>query len=208
MKNKLNKISKNDQIILFLIWLTIGNLSTSIIKFFFSVTIPSLWFFINANFSLVLALCRFYVILKYNKIKNIKDKEHRLEEEFKCYKINGVMLILLGISYFFVSIYICYKGTNTTMHEYITYLVALIAFSSIGTSIYGMIKYKKYQTPIINGIKITNFANALTSIVLTQVVLLDTFANSYSSSLNGYTGIIVSIIIIGLGIHMNAVIKN
>lgn len=47
--------------------------------------------------------------------------------------------------------------------------------------IYGMIKYKRNQEPIIKGIKITNFANALTSIVLTQVVLLDTFSNGYES---------------------------
>ena len=112
------------------------------------------------------------------------------------------VLIVLGIIYFFVSSYMYYKGTNTNMHEYITYLVALIAFTSIGTAIYGMIKYKRNQEPIIKGIKITNFANALTSIVLTQVVLLDTFANEYDSSLNGYTGMGVSLAIIGLGLYM------
>ena len=112
------------------------------------------------------------------------------------------MLILLGIMYFFVSSYMYYKGTNTTMHEYITYLVALIAFTSIGTAIYGMIKYKRSQEPIMKGIKITNFANALTSIVLTQVVLLDTYAKGYNSILNGYTGMGVSVVIIGLGLSM------
>ena len=45
-----------------------------------------------------------------------------------------------------------YKGTNTTMHEYITYLVALIAFYSIGSAIHGMIKYKRNQEPIIKWI--------------------------------------------------------
>ena len=95
-----------------------------------------------------------------------------------------------------------YKGTNTNMHEYIAYLVALIAFSSIGTAFYGMIKYKRNQEPIIKGIKITNFANALTSIVLTQVVLLDIYAKGYDSTINGYTGMGVSLIIAGLGLYM------
>ena len=72
----------------------------------------------------------------------------------------------------------------------------------IGIAIYGMIKYKRNQEPIIKGIKITNFANALTSIVLTQVVLLDTYAKGYDSTLNGYTGMGVSLIIIGLGLYM------
>ena len=72
------------------------------------------------------------------------------------------------------------------MHEYLTYLVALNAFWSISWAIYGMIKYKKKSSPILKAIKLTNFANALTSMVLTQVVLLDTYANNnYLSNING-----------------------
>ena len=205
---KFRVLEKKDQLIFFLVCSTISNFSIGIIKFIFSLTIPSLWFFINAGFSFVLAICRFLTIKKYNKIKKIKDKHIIIKEEYKSYLQNGVMLILLGIMYFFVSSYMYYKGINTNMHEYITYLVALIAFTSIGTAIYGMIKYKRNQEPIIKGIKITNFANALTSMVLTQVVLLDTYANEYDSTLNGYTGMGVSLIIIGLGLYMIISIKK
>ena len=201
-------LEKKDQLIFFLVCSTISNFIVGIIKFIFSLTIPSLWFFINAGFSFVLAICRFLTIKKYNKIKNIKYKQMIIKEEYKSYLQNGVMLILLGIMYFFVSSYMYYKGTNTNMHEYITYLVALIAFTSIGKAIYGMIKYKRNQEPIIKGIKITNFANALTSMVLTQVVLLDTYAIGYDSTLNGYTGMGVSLIIIGLGLYMIIGIKK
>jgi len=199
---KFRALEKKDQLIFFLLCSTISNFFVGIIKFIFSLTIPSLWFFINAGFSFVLAICRFLTIKKYNKIKKIKDKETIIKEEYKTYLQNGIMLILLGIMYFFVSSYMYYKGTNTNMHEYITYLVALIAFTSIGTAIYGMIKYKRNQEPLIKGIKITNFANALTSILLTQVVLLDTFASGYDSTINGYTGMGISLIIIGLGLYM------
>ena len=199
---KFRALEKKDQLIFFLVCSTISNFIAGIIKFIFSLTIPSLWFFINAGFSFVLAICRFLTIKKYNKIKKIKYKQIIIKEEYKSYLQNGIMLVLLGIMYFFVSSYMYYKGTNTNMHEYITYLVALIAFTSIGTAIYGMIKYKRNKDPIIKGIKITNFANALTSMVLTQVVLLDTYAKGYDSTLNGYTGMGVSLIIIGLGLYM------
>lgn len=199
---KFRALEKKDQLIFFLVCSTISNFCVGIIKFILSLSIPSFWFFINAVFSLVLAACRFLTIKRYNKIKTLKNKKLQMNEEYKNYMQNGIMLIVLGIIYFFVSSYMYYKGTNTNMHEYITYLVALIAFTSIGTAIYGMIKYKKNQEPIIKGIKITNFANALTSIVLTQVVLLDTFANEYDSTLNGYTGMGVSLTIIGLGLYM------
>ena len=54
-------------------------------------------------------------------------------------------------------------------------------------------------------IKLTNFSNALTSIILTQIVLLDTYANMevYNSNLmNGLTGMGIGTIIILLGLHM------
>ena len=57
--------------------------------------------------------------------------------------------------------------------------------------------------------KLTNFANALTSIVLTQVVLLDTYASIYDlSEVNGYTGMAVSLVIIVMGIYMIVNIKK
>ena len=205
---KFRALEKKDQLIFFLICSTISNFIVGVIKLTLSLTLPSLWFFINAGFSFVLAICRFLTIKKYNKIKKVKDKQIIIREENKSYLQNGIMLILLGIMYFFVSSYMYYKGTNTNMHEYITYLVALIAFTSIGTAIYGMIKYKRNQEPIIKAIKITNFANALTSMVLTQVVLLDTYANEYDSTLNGYTGMGVSLIIIALGLYMIISIKK
>ena len=195
-------LEKKDKLVFFLLCSTITNFFVAIIKFILSFTIPSLCFFVNAGFSFVLAICRFLTIKRYKMIKTLEDKSLQRKEEYKNYLQNGIMLILLGIMYFFVSSYMYYKGTNTNMHEYVAYLVALIAFTSIGTAIYGMIKYKRIQDPIIKGIKLTNFAKALTSIVLTQVVLLDIYANDYDSTLNGYTGMGVSLIIIVLGLSM------
>ena len=201
-------LEKKDQLIFFLLCMAISNFAIAIVKFILSLTIPSLWFFVNAGFSFVLSFCRLNSVKEYRKAKNTQDKILQKRIENKNYLNNGIMLIALGIMYFFVSSYMYFKGTNTTMHEYITYLVALIAFWSIGTAIYGMIKYKRNAEPIIKAIKITNFANALTSIVLTQVVLLDTFAGSYNSSINGYTGMGVSFAIMALGLYMILGIKK
>lgn len=64
-------------------------------------------------------------------------------------------------------------------------------------------EYKRNSQPVIKSIKLTNFANALTVIVLTQVTLLDTFAEEYNSyMINGHTGMGVSLIIILLGFYM------
>ena len=199
------KNKKEDRIMFFLLFTTIGNILTATVKLVLSLTLPSLWFFINAIFMIVLSFARFFSINDYRKTKLITDKKEIQKIGYKNYLTNGILLVILGIIYFFVNVYIYYKGTNTTMHEYLTYLVALFAFWSIGSAIYGITKYKRNHTPIIKAIKLTNFANALTSIMLTQIVLLDTYAKTevYNSNLmNGLTGISVGIVIIILGLYM------
>ena len=194
---------------LMLIVTTICNILIAVVKFIFAITIQSLWFFVNACFLSILCISRFFSIKSYGARRNAVYEEKKKEIGYKNYLHNGILLILLGIMYFFVSVYMYYKGTNTTMHEYLTYLVALIAFWSIGSAIYGLIKYKRDHTPIIKAVKITNFANALTSIVLTQVVLLDTYASEYDlSQINGYTGMVVSFAILIMGIYMIINVKK
>ena len=199
------QLKKEDRVMFFLIFTTIGNIFIALVKFVLSLTLPSLWFFINAIFMIILSFARFFSIKDYSKIKLIQDKEELQKIGYRNYLNNGILLVVLGIMYFFVNVYIYYKGTNTTMHEYLTYLVASVAFWSIGSAIYGMIKYKRNHTPILKAVKLTNFANALTSMMLTQIVLLDTYASTkvYNSNLmNGLTGMGIGIVIIILGLYM------
>ena len=199
------QLKKEDRVMFFLIFTTIGNIFIALLKFVLSLTLPSFWFFINSIFMTILSFARFFSIKDYSKIKLIQDKEEIQKIGYRNYLNNGILLVILGIMYFFVNVYIYYKGTNTTMHEYLTYLVALVAFWSIGSAIYGMIKYKRNHTPILKAVKLTNFANALTSIMLTQIVLLDTYANTkvYNSNLmNGLTSMGIGIVIIILGLYM------
>lgn len=203
--SNIKDLKRENKVIFFLIFTTIGNIFIASFKLILSFIMPSLWFFINGIFMIVLSISRIFSIKDYNKTRTIKDKDEIRRIGYKNYESNGVLLIVLGIMYFFVNVYIYYKGTNTNMHPYLTYLVALVAFYSIGSAIYGMIKYKRSETPILKAVKLTNFANALTSFMLTQIVLLDTYAVSslYNSNLmNGITGMSVGIIIILLGLYM------
>lgn len=201
--NDIWNLDKNDKIILLLIFTTLGNIILALVKFIFAFTLPSLWFFVNALFATLLSISRFFSIIDYVKRRNITDENNRKQIGYRNYFRNGVLLILLGIMYFFISVYMYYKGTNIAMHEYLIYLVALSSFWSIGWAIYGIIRYNKKINPILKAVKQTSFANALTSIVLTQIVLLDKYANECDLvNINGYTGMGVSVIIIIMGLYM------
>lgn len=203
--SNIKDLKKEEKIIFFLIFTTIVNIFMSFLKIMISLILPSFWVFLNGIFMITLSISRVFSIKDYNKTRSLEDKYEILKIEYNNYMSNGILLIVLGIMYFFVNVYIYYKGTNTNMHPYLTYLVALVAFYSITSAIYGMIKYKRNINPILKAVKLTNFANALTSIMLTQIVLLDTCAvtSMYNSNLiNGITGMCVGIIIILIGLYM------
>ena len=209
MLKKIRNLDKKDRTMYILRFTLTINIILAIVKYILAFTLPSMWFFVNALFLTVLSISRFFSIKDYRIIRLSKGKIENKKIGYKNYLRNGVLLIFLGLMYFFVSVYIYYKGTNTNMHEYLTYLVALNAFWSISWAIYGMIKYKKNNNPILKSVKMTNFAYALTSIVLTQVTLLDTFGPGYDlSKINSYTGMGVSLIIAIIGLSMIIGIKK
>ena len=209
MLKKIRNLDKKDRTMYILRFTLTINIILASIKYILAFTLPSMWFFVNALFLTVLSISRFFSIKDYKCIKLSRGNSENKKVGYKNYIRNGILLILLGLMYFFISVYIYCKGTKTTMHEYLTYLVALNAFWSISLAIYGMIKYKKANNPILKSVKMTNFANALTSIVLTQVTLLDTFGPGYDlSKINSYTGMGVSIIIGLIGLSMIIGIKK
>lgn len=209
MLKKIRNLDKKDRTMYILRFTLTINIILAIVKYIFAFTLPSMWFFVNALFLTVLSISRFFSIKDYHIIKTQNEDKEKVKIGYKNYLRNGILLIFLGLMYFFVSVYIYYKGTNTNMHEYLTYLVALNAFWSISWAIYGMIKYKKNNNPILKSVKMTNFANALTSMVLTQVTLLDTFGPGYDlSKINSYTGMGVSLIIAIIGLSMIIGIKK
>ena len=100
------QIKKEDRVMFFLILTTIGNIFIAIVKFVLSLTLPSLWFFINALFMIILTFARFFSIRDYGKVKRIKDKDAIKKIGYKNYLNNGILLVVLGIMYFFVNVYI------------------------------------------------------------------------------------------------------
>ena len=96
VKNVMN-LEKNDKTMLLLIFTTFGNILIAILKFIFAITIPSLWFFVNAAFLIVLSLSRFFSIKNYGKQRNINDEKIKREIGYKNYLHNVILLIFLVI---------------------------------------------------------------------------------------------------------------
>lgn len=202
--SKFLELDRKDRKMYMLQVTTIRTFIVAMVKMIFGIIYFSIWFFMNAAFYGILAFSKYRSVRDYRKIKKVKDKKKKKAIAYKNYLYNGWLLVLLGIAYLIINLTIFKTGkTHNNIDGYLVYLVALISFSSFGTAIAGIVKYRRKNDPIVAAACQGNIAKALTSIVLTQVTLLDEFSDIPERiQIDGITGMAVGIIIILLGVRM------
>lgn len=164
----------------------------------------SLWFIANAIYYLLLCFARGHALQRYKKAKLIKDAKERYHFEFSIFKRSGIFICLSGIAYSLVCLRTYFAEDAVVYSGYTVYLVALIAFSKLGTAIHGTFVTRHLQNPIVSTLKIINFTDAFVSIVVTQCTLLMMQKTDNAMEYSAIFGMIVSGMIILRGILMLA----
>lgn len=203
--HKFFELDRKDRKMYMLQMATINTMCIALMKFFFGIIYASRWFFINSVFYTILGISKYRSVRDYRKIKKVKDKEEREKIKYTNYLYNGWLLVLLGIAYFIINLIIYRTGkTNNDLAGYLVYLTALLSFSSLITATISLRKYRTKNDPIVAAACQGNIAKALTSLVLTQVTLLDEFGPKTATvvKFDGATGMAVGGIIILLGLRM------
>lgn len=190
---------------------TISTIAVGLFKLFFGILYSSIWFYMNAVFYAILGYSKYRSIRDYSRVKKTKDQKLKKSITYKNYLYNGVLLILLGIAYLGINLMILKTGkTNNNLKGYLLYLTAILSVSSIITAIISLARYNHKDDPIVAAVCQGNISKALTSVVLTLVVLLDKFGPHTSNivRINAITGFVVGLIIVILGIRMVCKIKK
>lgn len=180
----------------------IVNTFTGIVKLLIGIYFGSVWFIANSVYYLILSAARGLSLKKYKKFKQKKDVEEQYEIECAVYKHNGYLICLLSIAYFGVCVRMFMYGDSIIYRGYTLYLVATIAFTKLGFTLYGTAVARKLKSPIISSLKNINYADVFASIVITENTLLTMEEESNSSQYSAITGIIFIVFIFAVGIMM------
>lgn len=175
------------------------NFIIGIIKCITAITVLSPLFAISGlyNFTLCSAKVPYFY---WNKQVHKWDWKIKQQSERKSMLIMDCIIVVLGILFAVFGFRMLSTGEEVHYSEYSVYLLALCAFIKLGVSIYWIIKLKGSNLPIDFTMKLTNFADALVSIVLTQSALLVMKGVAKSSYYDGIFGILVGITVIIIGI--------
>lgn len=111
---------------------------------------------------------------------------------------------ILSISSIFYIVYTANQVGNPYNIQYNTIIaIAIAAFAaySVTLSITGLV-HTKGKTMLIKQYKFTNFATALTNLVLTQIAILSLMPVPNMNFYNALLGVIVGMVILGFGLYL------
>ncbi len=148
------------------------------------------------------------IIMRIGLIRNAKAENvgMDLKTEYKKYRTTGILLLFINLIVTGIVTMMFQDGRVFEYPGVLIYAMAAYAFYSLGLAIYGMITYKKYNSPLLSATRAVNFAGALISILSLEIALLHQFgANDpalFAEHIVGITGMGITILVTILGVYM------
>jgi hypothetical protein len=163
----------------------------------------SIWYGALAAFYIALAFLRGGV-LAYHKSRIGKKTQNDEYVKAKVYRNSGIITLILNIALSSAIAQMIFSDAHFTYMGWTIFAYAAYAFYKITMSIIALIKAHKQTDLTVRAIRNINLVDALVSILALQTALLTMFSEGEIniSIFNTFTGIVVSLLSVGIGIYM------
>lgn len=163
----------------------------------------SIWYGALAAFYIALAFLRGGV-LAYHKSRIGKKTQNDEYVKAKIYRNSGIITLILNIALSSAIAQMIFSDAHFTYMGLTIFAYAAYAFYKITISIIALIKAHKQDDLTVRAIRNINLVDALVSILALQTALLSMFSQGEVniSIFNTFTGIVVSLLSVGIGIYM------
>lgn len=165
----------------------------------------SIWYGALAAFYISLAFLRGGVLV-YHK-NRISKKDITQNQEYikaKIYRNSGIITLILNVALSSAIAQMIFSNAHFTYMGWTIFAYAAYAFYKITVSIITFIRAHTQTDLTVRAIRNINLVDALVSILALQTALLNTFSQGQTNValFNTFTGAIVSLISIAIGIYM------
>ncbi len=161
------------------------------------------WFFTLSGYYFSLVLMRFSLVRYTRKYK----PSEKMITELKKYRACGIVFLLVNLSLAVMVFFMVYWNRTFNHHEITTIAMALYTFSSLTIAIRGIVKFRKYESPVYSASKTISLAAACVSMITLEATMLTTFGGETTDLLTrqillGVTGGVISIFIVSMAVYM------
>ena len=179
------------------------NLFYARIKFFSGICYRSVWFGTLAVYYILLAVMRFSLL--YHVRRRGGTKQNRISE-LKICRLCGIILMILDWALTGMIILVVRKNSGFEYPGTLIYAMALYTFYAVITAIMNVIKFRKYNSPVVSAAKVINLTAALVSMLSLETAMLTQFGDTrdvvFRQRMSAATGTGVSIIVLGMAVVM------
>lgn len=178
------------------------NILYALLQLFSGFYFHSIWFYALSGYYALLAIIRFFLLKDTRKIIPGKDKFY----EFLVYRLCGILLLLMNISLSVIVSYIVWQNRGFEYHSIHTIAMAAYTFTSMTLAIFNVIKYKRYESPLLSGARMISLVSAVVSMLSLETAMLTAFGepgnDSFRQIMTALTGTAVCLFVLFLAIYM------
>lgn len=162
----------------------------------------SMWFVVLAGYYMILSVMRFLLVRYVRKVGIGKNRLGELKSTMLCSSILlTVNFVLSG-----AVLMILYQDRGFEYHGVLIYVMALYTFYMTTHAIVDLIKYRKYQSPVMTTAKAIALSAALVSMLSLETAMFSQFGQDMMPEnkrlMIALTGAGVSITVVTMSIYM------
>lgn len=175
------------------------NVVYAMFKLLSGIVFKSFWFI---SFSLYYFLL---IILRWNIAKEELKDNINLEDEFIKYRKTGVILLFTNVILTIIILIIVNQKIMNIYPDWMAITVAVYTFYLLFNSIFDLMKYRKYKSPLISSSKVINVITSLVSLISLEIILIPTFGEGQTDFFEIMimaTGGGIALIIIVISLYM------
>lgn len=161
------------------------------------------WFWTLAVYYILLSIMR--LTLLRHAMKNPLGKQR--ETELRKYRLCGVILMLMNMTLAVVVILVIKNNRSFEYAGILIYVMAAYTFYILTASIVNMIKYRKYNSPVMSSSKVISLVAALVSLLSLETAMLHQFDDGtvtpfFRQIMVALTGVGVCAFVLSVSIYM------
>lgn len=199
--NKYLSLYKNDHVLRYRVSLLLSlgfNICYFCFKLISGIIFKSVWFIVFALYYILL------VVLRTNIIKQELNGRSSMKDEYDKYRNTAVILLFMNVVLTMIILVIVNEKIMNIYPDWIAISVACYTFYLVFISIYNLIKYRKFKSPLISASKVINVITSFISLISLEMVLIPTFGNDleFFEIMIMSTGGMIGLIIIVISLYM------
>ncbi|MBR3862295.1 MAG: hypothetical protein IKM42_01400 [Clostridia bacterium] len=158
-----------------------------------------------------MALAVYYILLTVMRFFLLRDLKQLTPgrgytEELHRYRFCGIALAAMTPALLVIVSFIIWQNRGFSYHSITTIAMATYTFGAFTVAIVNIIKYRKYNSPLLSASKAVSMTTASVSMLSLETAMLSAFGSesdtTFRQLITGLSGAAVCLFVLGMAIYM------